>query len=66
MKRSDEQTNIYRKMSATKRVETACGLHDFAFNRLLILLKRQHPDLTDRSVKILATKRILGESAGIL
>ena len=66
MKRNDEQTKIYQQMSSAKRLETGCALHDFSFNRLLLLLKRENPDLSERSLKILATKRMLGEPAGIL
>ena len=66
MKRTSEQTKIYQDMSAAKRVATGCALHDFAFRRLVLLLRKQNPDLPDRSLKIMATKRMLGESAGIL
>jgi len=61
-----EQIDIYRRMTPAKRLQTGCALHDFVFNRLCLVLRRQHPEKSPREIKILATKRMLGESAAVL
>jgi len=61
-----EQVDIYRRMTPAERVRTGCALHDFAFNRLCLFFRRRHPEKSSHEIEILATKRILGESAAVL
>ena len=56
-----EQVDIYRRMTPAKRLQTGCALHDFAFNRLRLVLRRQHPEKSPREINILATRTMLGD-----
>ena len=63
---TDEQRAIYRRMTPAERVSTGCALHDFAFNRVLLDLKGKWPELSHAELLKLATRRFLGEAAGVL
>ena len=63
---TEEQRRIYRRMSPAERVATGCALHDFAFDRVLLDLKRKHPDRTISELHEQAARRFIGEAAGVL
>jgi len=63
---NDEQLAIYRRMSPSERVAAGCALHDFAFQRVMLDLRRQYPDRSEESLLKDATRRFLGEAAGVL
>ena len=59
------QYDLYKKMSPYRRVSIGCQLHDFAYRRLEVFLRKQMKDATDEMIKRELLKRFLGESAGI-
>ena len=63
---TDEQCEIYRRMTPSDRVATGCALHDFAFERVLLDLKRKNPDRPAAELVKEAARRFLGEAAGVL
>lgn len=48
------QLEVYRRMTPAERVAVGCALHDFAFQRMVLHLQRQHPEKSEREIKILA------------
>ncbi len=63
---TNEQIEIYRRMSPAERVAAGCALHDFAFNRVMLDLKRRHPDSPEAELLREAVRRFIGEAAGVL
>ena len=59
------QQEIYKEMKGNKKVEIACALHDFAYNRMARFLKDKYPSLSEKELKIKIAKRFLGESTRI-
>ena len=62
----DEQREIYARMSPAERVATGCALHDFAFERVLEALRRDHSDLPESELLKRAARRFIGEAAAVL
>ena len=63
---TSEQVEIYRRMSPAERVAAGCALHDFAFDRVMLDLKRMHPDSPDSELLKQAARRFIGEAAEVL
>jgi len=63
---TDEQCEIYRGMTPAERVAAGCALHDFAFERVLLNLKREQPERPESELIKEACRRFLGEAAGVL
>ena len=61
-----QQLSIYRQMTPSARVRTACGLHDFAHQRLVLQMSLRHPDLSRREILVKVARRFLGDAAAIL
>jgi hypothetical protein len=66
MESDSRQIEIYRRMNSRERIAVACGLHDFAHQRVVLCLREQFPDKTEREILIEAACRFLPESAAIL
>ena len=60
------QQDIYRRMTPAQRVQAACGLHDFAHQRLVLHLSRRYPERPSREVLVMAARRFLGDAASVL
>ena len=60
------QQDIYRAMTPAERVAAGCALHDFAFQRMVAYLRDRHPDKAEREILVMATRRFLGDAAGVL
>jgi Rv0078B-related antitoxin len=63
---TEEQVRIYRRMSSAERVAAGCALHDFACERLLLDLRRRHPDSSEDEIQRMLVRSFLGEAAGVL
>ena len=61
-----KQTDLYRRMKPDQKFAVACGLHDFAHQRVLLYLRRLHPGKTEREILVEAAVRFCGESAAVL
>lgn len=59
------QEDVYRSMTPSERVAAGCALHDFAFERMALFLRRLHPEKSEREILKKATRRFLGDAAGI-
>jgi hypothetical protein len=66
METDTRQIEIYRRMGSHEKLAVACGLHDFAHERVLLYLRRLHPEKKDREIQIEAAVRFCGESAAVL
>jgi hypothetical protein len=66
MEADARQIEIYRRMRPDQKVALACGLHDFAHQRVLLYLRRLHPEKTEREILVEAAVRFCGESAAVL
>jgi hypothetical protein len=60
------QQDIYRAMTPAERVAAGCALHDFAFERMVVYLRGQHPEKSEREILVMATRRFLGDAARVL
>lgn len=61
-----KQIDLYRRMKPDEKLAVACGLHDFAHQRVLLYLRRLHPEKTEREIQVEAAVRFCGESATVL
>ncbi|NQU12191.1 hypothetical protein HQ590_15460 [bacterium] len=61
-----QQLLIYRQMTPAARVRTACDLHDFAHQRLVLQMSRRYPDRSRREILVTVARRFLGDAAAIL
>lgn len=66
METDPRQIEIYRRMAPNERIAVACGLHDFAHHVVVLNLKEQHPEWSERDIQIEAASRFLNESAAVL
>lgn len=53
-------------MTSAQRIKAACGLHDFAVNKIFSALKIKHPEMDKKELMKMVTKRFLDESARFL
>ena len=60
------QQEIYRAMCPSKRIDVACSLHDFAYERLFQNLRARNPEMPVDQVRLETAIRFLNESEGIL
>jgi hypothetical protein len=63
---TEEQLEIYRRMTPAQRVAIGCSLHDFAFERVLLDLRRRQPDRSEAEHRREAARRFLGDAARVL
>ena len=66
MEADARQIEIYRRMKPDQKLAAACGLHDFAHQRVLLYLHKVHPEKTEREIQVMAAVRFCGESATVL
>lgn len=60
------QTDIYKKMGHSRRLEVATGLFDFTFEYLKTYFRYKYPDYSDEKILELAKNRIsYGREKGI-
>jgi hypothetical protein len=65
METDARQIEIYRRMKPHEKVAAACGLHDFAHQRVLLYLRRLHPEKSEREIQVETAVRFCGESAAV-
>ena len=63
---TDMQWEIYQAMPPWRRIATACALHDFAHQRLVIHLSRRYPDKPRSEILKIALRRFLRDAARVL
>jgi len=60
------QLEIYKAMSPSQRIEVACSMHDFAYERVFVGLRSRHPEMSLERLRLETAIRFLNESEGIL
>ncbi len=63
---NNKQLEIYKKMTLPQRITAACGLHDFAVNKIYATLKLKYPEMEKKTLMKMMAKRFLNESARFL
>ena len=63
---NEKQIEIYRRMTPAERLKVAFNLHDFAHKRVMVHLKRNHPNLSEKEINVLTARRFLGDAADVL
>jgi len=63
---NNKQLEIYKKMTLPQKISAACGLHDFAVNKIYATLQLKYPKMEKTALLKMMTKRFLHESARFL